>query len=412
MKQLCLTLLLLPLPWLMFAQSQIIADHTIVADYDIIPDYYINQVKKMFVSFPGASHSSAYRTGLVLLENLDDTYQVNVSYEEAYTTSYLRCNSIEGYMQEDAWYTWYAWPENERPAAAQTVKNMIKSNFDNNRLITAIGFGWCWDMMSSYCSQMYDTEHKVRWWGISEGGPDAGTLGWGLNDADYAITNNRVSMDTYLNATLDYITYCANNGYPTKVVFTTGPVDKYTGEQAYQAYVKHKYIRDFVGKDATRILFDYADILCYDDNGNAHTESWTHDGVTYTFPFITVTNLGDGSVGHIAPAGALRLGKAIWWMLARMAGWDGESTSAVNQDANVNQPGYTSYIQDGEFFIHFDNPSLYNGTCAIHSLQGVLFEEKKIVESTIVINTQDYPSGVYLITLSGERKANFKVVLP
>jgi hypothetical protein len=28
-------------------------------------------------------------------------------------------------------------------------------------------------------------------------------------------------------------------------------------------------------------------------------------------------------VGHISAAGALRLGKAIWWMLARIAGWDG-----------------------------------------------------------------------------------------
>ncbi len=30
-----------------------------------------------------------------------------------------------------------------------------------------------------------------------------------------------------------------------------------------------------------------------------------------------------GSIGHISNAGALRLAKAMWWMLARMAGWDG-----------------------------------------------------------------------------------------
>jgi len=29
-------------------------------------------------------------------------------------------------------------------------------------------------------------------------------------------------------------------------------------------------------------------------------------------------------VGHIGEAGRIRLAKAMWWMLARMAGWDGE----------------------------------------------------------------------------------------
>jgi hypothetical protein len=36
-------------------------------------------------------------------------------------------------------------------------------------------------------------------------------------------------------------------------------------------------------------------------------------------------NLGGTEVGHIGTVGALRLGKAMWWMLARIAGWDGAS---------------------------------------------------------------------------------------
>jgi hypothetical protein len=34
----------------------------------------------------------------------------------------------------------------------------------------------------------------------------------------------------------------------------------------------------------------------------------------------------DSSIGHIGEVGAIRLAKAQWWMLARIAGWDGVSS--------------------------------------------------------------------------------------
>ena len=69
-----------------------------------------------------------------------------------------------------------------------------------------------------------------------------------------------------------------------------------------------------------RILFDHADILCYDDGSDTpNTTAWNG----HTYPIITTANLGDGSVGHIGSAGAVRLAKAQWWMMARIAGWKG-----------------------------------------------------------------------------------------
>ena len=74
-------------------------------------------------------------------------------------------------------------------------------------------------------------------------------------------------MDTYLNATQSYIDYCTTNGYSTKVFFTTGPIGtQIPYEPSYQGHVKHEYIRNFVKADPTRILFDYADILAYNDD--------------------------------------------------------------------------------------------------------------------------------------------------
>src|SRR5690554_6073700 len=177
--------------------SQLIADHTIVEDYAIIPEYYRNEVKKMLVSIPGASHSTAYRLGLQFLEELDARFAVNIAYEESYTENHLRCNRIGRDFLDDEWYTWFAWPDGQRPAEASSVKDMIRRNYENDRNLAAIGYGWCWSMMSSYHSREYDPIHKVRWWGNAIGGPDAGTLGWGLDAGDVGITGNRVNLDTY-----------------------------------------------------------------------------------------------------------------------------------------------------------------------------------------------------------------------
>ena len=97
----------------------IVADHTVVEKYKDIPQYYIDEVKKMWVSIAGESHSEAYRVGCELLEALDSKYQVRVTESgipEAYTTSHLRISRatwgdrtnpegwIYGYGEED-WYT-------------------------------------------------------------------------------------------------------------------------------------------------------------------------------------------------------------------------------------------------------------------------------------------------------------------
>lgn len=301
------------------AGSQIIADHTIVADYDKIPANYMAEVKKMMVCFPGESHSEAYRTGMTLLEELDLDYSCNISTGEAYTDLYLRVNygSATG---ERAWFTWNAYPVELQPSARNTIKNMIKEYSDMGHPIHALGFGWCWDMVAGDPSSATDPVFGCHWWGWSGGGPE-GSLCWGLDETDKTVTANTVCLITYLNATEDYIAYCKENGYVTNIIFTTGPVDTYyKGEAGYQGYLKHEAIRNFVKADSTRILFDYADILCYDDDGKLTATSWNG----HTFPGITPTNLGNKKIGHIGEQGAIRLAKAQWWMLARIAGWNGK----------------------------------------------------------------------------------------
>jgi hypothetical protein len=262
--------------------SQIIADHTVVDKYDDIPQYYIDQVKKMWLVIAGESHSRGYFSGLELLEALDSRYQVNWTQSgtpEAYTTSHLRTsratwgdvNNSTGwiylYGEEDWWTT---------PAAIAQTKAGIKYCHDNNLKISVFGFGHCYDD--------------------------------GVNYTDYC------------TATDDYIAYCKANGYSTRIIFTTNVVDGYASLKQYNRSLGADLIRAHVNGDEDRILFDYADILCYDD-GSDIMNTAVYDG--HTFQIISDNNRNPEEDYHISEAGAVRLAKAMWWLLARIAGWDG-----------------------------------------------------------------------------------------
>ena len=315
--------------------APLIIDHTSVDKYQDIPQVWIDEVKKMWASLPGESHSSGYRIGCNLLQAADSKFAVNITESgtpEGATDLHLRFSRATwgdvgsatgwryGYGEED-WYT-------SAQAIAQTKAGLAYCNTTGPAL-AAIGFGWCWDAnWHNTPGGTEDPVYHVRWAGSSVGGPE-GDLIWGLDAADTALTGNSINMDTYINATQAYIDYCTTNGYSTKVFFTTGAIDGYTGETGYQRYLKYQRIRDYVNASSNGILFDYADILCWSNAGVQNTTNWTDStAAAHTFPAIHSDNMLDLSGGyaedgdHIGERGALRLAKAMWYMLARIAGWN------------------------------------------------------------------------------------------
>ncbi len=331
MKRALITILFFSLSSAIF--SQIIADHTVIDKFEDIPVYYINEAKKMLIAFPGESHSLAYRRGMELLEGTNPVYACNVGTGEAYTTSYVRVENY-GWTGEYEFWIWYALS----PRPTPWLKNDITAYKNAGHPFSVLGFGWCNDMATSdHISSGVDPVYGVHWYGRSAGGPD-GDNSWGLDAGDNSITGNRVNLTTYFGAMEELIAHCAANSPTTRMVFTTGPVDRpageWKGECGYQGHLKHEAIRSYVRANTSRILFDYADILCYNDDGTTATQSWNG----HTYPGITSQNLGDESIGHIGSAGAIRLAKAQWWLLARLAGWDGLTTGVndLNED-DLNQ---------------------------------------------------------------------------
>jgi hypothetical protein len=352
----------------MVQYGQIIADHTVVDKFDKIPQSYINKVKTMWMSYPGESHSESIRRGLELLEAAYPAYQVEVAEytnPAPYTTAYLRADAntwgdvdhatgwIRWYGEED-WYTSAA-------AIARTKAGIAYCNTTGPAL-SAIGFGLCY----------------------GDGGGD------------------------YITATQQYIDYCTTNAYPTKVFFTTGPVD--VDLHAHEWYLNYQAIRTYVNANPNRILFDFADILCYNNDGSG-PNTIVDEG--YTVPHITAESATPDVGGfHFSNAGALRLAKAMWWMLARMAGWDGSTTTGIDEPGKDKSLPAIIEIRQDELRIKLDE-SILSATIKLYNLTGSLISAKKADSDICVFDISHLPSGIYLVSIS---KSNFiktqKIIIP
>lgn len=308
MKHLYLLLIAMLMAFLPAASSaqEIIIDHNCI-DITQIPYSYIEKAQQDFrLAYGHTSHGSQLISGATLVMQVFPG-------QYAFTTG----------SDDDALYIRDRYPSGDlgnpdRESWAQRTRDMLNNNtYDVNMVM----WSWCGQASSATEEQM----------------------------ATYLNLMNQLEED------FPDITF----------IYMTGHLDG-TGVDG-NLNVRDNQIRTFC-RENDKILFDFADIESYDPDGNYYLDKRANDGCYY-YEGSTRRNWAEEwcaanpddchtcSCAHSHGLNCWMKGQAFWWMMARIAGWDGTGSAGPDVSFTLSAESFsdTELMGQSEITIEIEN---------------------------------------------------------
>lgn len=281
----------------------IVVDHTSVADFEQIPDQYVNAAASLNMLFVDRSVGQNISEGLTCLSYPTD--------EQAPNNCVVLEHAVPEFTVDPSELNW------SRPGGYDR-SNWEYRFWEGSDCSQWYGKLTCFFEMTEPVIGQYDVvSQQFSYLSVGEGS----TI---VNEPGGFFWDNPGHADVY-----DHEAFEAQHAN-TEFIYWTTSLARSIGTPVSESF--NDQMRQYA-IDNGKILFDVADILSHDPDGNPcydnrdgepyRSENYPDDGVN--IPAICqhyTTEVNGGHLGSVS-AGKIRVAKAFWVLMAQIAGWDG-----------------------------------------------------------------------------------------